>query len=250
MKVALALSGGGVRAVAHLGVVKVLREHGIEISTISGSSGGALVGSLLCDGKSSEAILEIIQTVKLWDLTQRSHGHGLFGLQKIADMLRNNLSITDIAEAPTPFIVACTDLIDGEVHYFDRGPIVDLAIASSSLVPIFAPVSYQNQLLADGGLIDNLPAKPLQSLKLPIIGVNVNPILPYSPQTLFSTTVRALMLMMNANVEISKPYCDIYMEIKGCERINIFDLKRVDKAFQLGVETAYRMMPTIKAMLR
>jgi len=54
MKVSLALSGGGVRALAHLGIVKVLQEHGFEIAAVSGSSGGALVGALLCDGKSPD----------------------------------------------------------------------------------------------------------------------------------------------------------------------------------------------------
>lgn len=246
MKIALALSGGGIRAVAHLGIIKVLIDNGFKIEAISGSSAGALIGSLLCDGKSPEDILKIIKKIKIWNLMKGTRKGGIFGLQGIKEMLYENLTIKNIEESDYKLFVACTDLFSGKINYFDRGPISELCIASSSLVPIFAPVEYNGMLLADGGFIDNMPVTPLKKLGLPIIGINVNPILPKNPNNLFKTTLRALILMMNANVEVSKQYCDFFIEPALCETFNIFDLKSADKAYEVGLAEAQLVLSDLK----
>ena len=245
MKVALALSGGGIRAVAHLGIVKVLKENGFDIGAVSGSSGGALVGALLCDGREPDEIVELIKVVKIWNLFGATGRGGLFGLEGIEILLKKHLRNRNIEEMATDFIVACTDLAEGRMHYFDKGPAAELCVASSSLVPIFSPVRYDGRLLADGGFMDNMPARPLQKFGLPLIGVNVNPILPKNPDNVVRTTTRALVLMMAANVEASKTLLDFYIEPAACERINIFDLTKVDDAYAAGMEAGTKALPKL-----
>lgn len=245
MKVALALSGGGIRAVAHLGVVEVLLGEGIEPAMIAGASGGALVGALLCDGKEPRQIVELIKAVRLWDLFGSSGRGGLFALEKIGRILEENLTVANVEDLGTDFLVACTDLAGGEVHYFDKGPVAELCVASSSLVPLFSPVRYGDLLLADGGFMDNMPAGPLKETGLPVVGVNVNPIVARSPESVVQTTARALILMMAANIEASKRFVDFYIEPEGCERINIFDLRRVDEAYEAGRREAERGLPKL-----
>lgn len=236
MKIALALSGGGVRAAAHLGIVEVLQRNGFEIAALSGSSGGALVGALLADGYAPQEIRSIIKELKTWDLMQRSKRGGMFGLGRIERLLRAHLKTEELEELPIPFTVAATDLAEGNIHYFDKGPVAQLCAASSSLIPFFSPVRYGNLLLADGGFMDNMPTKPLKVYDCPVIGVNVNPIHPKNPDNILKTTYRALVLMMAANVEASRQHADCYIEAAGCEAINIFDLKQVDAAFDAGLE--------------
>ncbi|MCF6200602.1 MAG: patatin-like phospholipase family protein [Hydrogenimonas sp.] len=238
MKISLALSGGGIRAAAHLGVVKVLQENGFEIAAISGSSGGAIVGALLCDKKRPEDILKLIKTLKLKDLAGPSGAGGVFGLGKLEKILQENLESKRIEDLPVPFTVACTDLSGGSVLYFDEGPLSKLTIASSSLVPIFSPVKHEGMLLADGGFMDNLPAKPLKRYGYPIVGINVNPIPQKEPSGLLSATIRVLMLMMGANIKASREFVDFYIEPSGCGEINIFDLKKADTAYEEGVRSA------------
>ncbi|WP_457595564.1 patatin-like phospholipase family protein [Hydrogenimonas sp.] len=238
MKVALALSGGGIRAMAHLGVVHVLQRHGFEIGALSGSSGGALVGALLCDGKSPEEVVAIMKELRLRDLAGTSENGGFFGLERIERLLDENLRSKRIEEMPIPFTVACTDLKEGCVRYFDRGVTATLCAASSSLVPVFSPVRYAHMLLADGGFMDNMPTKPLRRHRLPIVGINVNPIPPTEPSGIVGTTIRVLMLMMAANIEASRSLADVYIEPEGCGAINIFDLKRGDAAYKEGVRAA------------
>ena len=116
MRVTLALSGGGIRAVAHLGIIKVLIDNGFKIEAISGSSAGALIGSLLCDGKSTEDILKIIKNIKIWDLMKGSRRGGVFGLQGLKEILYKNLSIKNIEESKVKLFIACTDLNSGKIY--------------------------------------------------------------------------------------------------------------------------------------
>ena len=249
MKLSLALSGGGIRAMAHLGIVKVLRDNGFEIAAVSGSSGGALVGALLCDGKSPEDIVSIMKDLKLKDLTGSSGNGGFFGLERIESLMRNNLSSTLIEDMQIPFTVACTDLIGGCMRYFQSGPAARLCAASSSLVPIFSPVRYENMLLADGGFMDNMPAKPLKKMPYPVIGINVNPIPAAEPSGVLAATVRVLMLMMAANIKASAAFADFYIEPKGCGAINIFDLKKGVKAYEEGLKAAEASVDELKRSL-
>jgi len=250
MKVSLALSGGGVRALAHLGIVKVLQEHGFEIAAVSGSSGGALVGALLCDGKSPEDIVNIMKGLKLKDLAGTPGSGGFFTLERIETLMRNGLDSTRIEEMPIPFTVACTDLEDGCIKYFQSGPAARLCIASSSLVPIFSPLRYGDRLLADGGFMDNMPVKPLKCSGYPVIGINVNPIPKKEPGGIIENTIRALMLMMRSNVDASRQLSDFYIEPEECADINIFDLKRGEEAFDAGVKAARSCVLELESALK
>ncbi len=250
VKIALALSGGGVRALAHLGVIDVLRENGFEIMAISGSSGGALVGSLIADGKTTEEIRTIFKNMKRTDMMKGlSSKGGIFSLKQIEKILDEKLTYKEIETLPMPFIVAATDFAEGEIRYFEEGPISTLCAASSSLTPFFAPMAYKDMLLADGGLMDNLPTKPLKKYGYPIIGINVNPIVKEEQGNVFQTTFRALVLMMAANIEASRYFADYYIEVADCEGINIFDLHQLDDAYNAGVKEAESIMHHLKEKL-
>ena len=240
--VAMALSGGGVRAVAHLGVVEVLRREGYTVEVVSGSSGGALAGVLLCDGYAPREVLEIYREIRRIDLVRHFRKGGMFSLNAVETLLEKYLSTVYLEDLPTDCIIAATDLAEGRMHYFDKGPVARLAVASSSLIPFFAPVAYGALLLGDGGFMDNMPTKPLGSRDLPVIGVNVNPILPQTPRNVMQTTYRSLVLMMAANVEASKAYADFYLEVEGCAEINIFDMSQLDAAFDAGVREAEKAL--------
>ena len=241
-RLALALSGGGVRAVAHLGIVEVLLEAGYAIEVIAGSSGGALAGALLCDGYTPREVLEIYRSVRRFDLIRHSRKGGMFSLDAIERLLGRHLSVTHLEALQTDCIIAATDLTEGRIHYFDKGPVAKLAGASSSLIPFFAPVRYGALQLADGGFMDNMPAKPLTRWDIPVIGINVNPILPQSPKHVMQTTYRALILMMAANIEASRRYADVYIEVQKCGEVNIFDMAKRDMLFDAGRKEAETLL--------
>lgn len=236
--VALALSGGGVRAAAHLGVIDVLQREGFSVDVISGSSGGALAAVLLCDGYAPREVLEIFRSLRRIDLVRHFRRGGMFSLKGIEALLQRHLSVSYLEDLRTGCVIAATDLTEGRIHYFDKGPAAKLAAASSSLIPFFAPVRYGALSLGDGGFMDNMPTKPLASRDLPVIGINVNPILPQHPNNVMQTTYRTLILMMAANINASKLFCDAYIEVEGCAEINIFDMTQFDRAYDAGISAA------------
>jgi len=240
--VALALSGGGVRAVAHLGVVEVLRREGFTVEALAGSSGGALAAVLLCDGYAPRDALEVYRTIRRIDLVRHFRRGGMFSLDAVEALLTKHLSVTYLEDLRTECVIAATDLCAGRIRYFDKGPVARLAVASSSLVPFFAPVRYGALQLADGGFMDNMPTKPLAGRDLPVIGINVNPITPQEPKNVMQTTYRTLVLMMAANIEASKGCADAYIEVEGCAEINIFDMTRLDDAFEAGIRAAEKAL--------
>jgi hypothetical protein len=87
-----------------------------------------------------------------------------------------------------------------------------------------------------------MPTKPLAGRDLPVIGINVNPILPQNPGNVMQTTYRTLILMMAANVNASKLLCDAYIEVEGCAEINIFDMTQFDAAYDAGVREAEKAL--------
>jgi len=194
MKVGLALSGGGARGFAHIGVLKAFEERNIPIDLIVGTSSGSIVGGFYAAGFSAEQIEQIIREVD-WssifaDETYRSQlffsqkdiprRHVLqFRLdgfvptipssisqgQKVFQTLYNRLLQANFQAANNfdnlkiPFRAVATDIISGRKIVLDSGDLAEAINASSAFPLLFAPVEIDSLWLVDGGITDNLPVE-------------------------------------------------------------------------------------------
>lgn len=239
--VSLVLSGGGSRCVFSLGVIKYLEEKGISISAISGSSGGAIVGSLIASGKSSEEALELIESINYKKAVKFNYfRNGLFHLKKAKELYEELIEVKELSELKIKMFITAVDLAKGEIVYFDRGNIASLVMASSSLFPIFTPYEYENRLYIDGGVMNNLPIEPLQDRDEKILAINVNPLIElHRSRWRFSQTLkRSLYLMFNANMQVRKDKVDFYLEPKEIGRFSIFNTKCFGECFEMGYKFA------------
>jgi len=164
MKIALSFSGGGVRAAAHIGVVKFLEEQGVEISAVSGSSAGAMVALMLASGKSSGDIYRFLKDIETLDLFKMSQNPGLFSLDNLGEKLQEEVGITTYDETKIPLYTCVTDINTGESLYLHSGDLVANTIASSSLTPTYEAKEIAGKFYVDGGFSDNLPVRPLKEL--------------------------------------------------------------------------------------
>jgi NTE family protein len=191
-RICLVLSGGGARGMAHIGVLKVLEQLHVPVDCIAGTSMGAIVGGLYASGMTADAIEATMRSVD-WQAAFRDapprqelafrrkqddrnylvrlpvglrHGEillpkGLIQGQKLQETLRRlTLPYTDVADferLPTPFRAVATDLESGKAVLMDKGDLALAMRASMSAPGVFAPVDFQNRLLVDGGLVENLP---------------------------------------------------------------------------------------------
>jgi len=238
MKIGLALSGGGARGISHLGVIQALEEMGIQFSIISGTSAGAIVGSLYSYGYRPKEILEIIQHVSVfksirpaWLLT------GVLSLDGLRDVLLSKMPENNFNKLKIPLFIAATDLKKGVIKYFDNGELVLPVMASSCVPAVFAPININGEVYVDGGVLDNLPVKPIRDHCDFLIGVSCNPIsADFDVKNIRAVIERSLLMAVNTNTLNSKTKCNLLIESAGLHKISGFEIGKAQDIFEIGYE--------------
>ena len=159
-KIALVLSGGGARGLAHIGAIETLESHGYEITSIAGCSMGALIGGMYAAGKLPEVkdwvlALDRRKVLSLVDFSL-SLTHLVKG-DRVMEALKEIVPDVNIEDLPIPYTAVATDWNSGKEVVFDHGSLYD-AIRASISIPLFLnPVRWEDMLLVDGGLVNSLP---------------------------------------------------------------------------------------------
>lgn len=159
-KIALVLSGGGARGLAHIGAIETLESHGYEITSIAGCSMGALIGGMYAAGKLPEVkdwvlALDRRKVLSLVDFSL-SLTHLVKG-DRVMEALKEIVPDVNIEDLPIPYTAVATDWNSGKEVIFDHGSLYD-AIRASISIPLFLnPVRREEMLLVDGGLVNSLP---------------------------------------------------------------------------------------------
>lgn len=167
-RVNLALGSGGARGYAHLGVLQVLDERGIEVVGVAGSSMGALVGAVLAAGRVDEYTewvlgLTQLDVVRLADL--KLSAPGAIRADKVLARVRDLLDDACIEDLPIPYTAVATDLLARKEVWFQRGPIVTAIRASIAIPGVITPVMHNGRLLVDGGVMDPVPIAPTAAVR-------------------------------------------------------------------------------------
>lgn len=193
-RIALALSGGGARGLAHIGVLRAFEDADIEIVAIAGSSMGGIVGGLYSAGISPDGIEDIARKIDFRTLfsnsprrqslflTQRQnidqalltlrfdHGKpsiptGLSSAQRLTEMLslltlrQNYAAGADFTKLPIPFTTVATDISTGEAVILSHGNLADAIRATMAFPLAISPVEIDGRLLMDGGMVEPVPVE-------------------------------------------------------------------------------------------
>lgn len=158
-KIGLALSGGGAKGLAHIGVLKVLEENRVHVHMLAGSSMGGVVAAVYAAGRSAAEIEQTARSLRLLDIVQRDRsGLGLMGHGKMARLVREVLG-GDLSfdQLKLPLALTAVDLESGEEVVIREGPVVDAVLATTAVPLVFPPVEWRGRLLVDGGLLNQVP---------------------------------------------------------------------------------------------
>lgn len=239
-KLGLALSGGGAKGFAHLGVFKILEEKGLIPEVIAGTSAGALMGALFADGYKPEEIKELFTGREFSEFAQlQMPKSGLFDSTRFRLFLKKHLRAKTFEELKIPLIVVATDLDNGESHLFTSGSIVDAVTASCSIPIIFNPVVIDGIHYVDGGLFRNFPVSVIRNECEFVIGVNVSPLVSQKyKQTIFHIAERSYHYMFRANTMEDRTLCDVLIEAEEFGQYKTFDLENVNHISQIGYNRA------------
>jgi NTE family protein len=174
--VGLVLSGGGARGFAHLGVVRALREHGVPIDIVGGSSMGAILAAgVAADWDDAELRLRFkrsfVETNPLSDFTLPLVS--LVSGRKVGMLLRQELGDIDIADLPLPFFCVSSNLTTGRIAVHQEGPLWRWLRASVAIPGVLPPVFQGGEVFVDGGAMNNLPVDVMRAKgRGPVIGVD------------------------------------------------------------------------------
>jgi NTE family protein len=172
-KVGLALSSGGARGLAHIGVLEILERQAIPISTISGTSIGAIIGAIYAQGKNADEIKKIALNLKWRELAGlfaiTPHYTGFLSDRKIRSRLKEIIGEEDFSELKIPFACVATDITTGERVTIKQGPVLEAVIASMLWPVIFRPVRWHGRYLVDGGIVDPVPVGALKDTSADLI---------------------------------------------------------------------------------
>lgn len=178
-RVGVALSGGGLRGLAHLGVLQVLEETQIPVNVIAGTSMGGIIAGLYAAGVPLEKMIAFSKNTGLLDLASPDlHWRGLFSQKKLSEHLANLLGGEEIAfeELRIPAAVIAADLETGDLVILNKGPLIPALLATAAFPILFSPVRHQGRWLVDGGVLNNLPVDVVRWMGAErVLGVSVPP---------------------------------------------------------------------------
>lgn len=158
--VALVLSAGGARGCAHIGAIRILEQNGFNITSVAGTSMGALVGGIYASGKLPQfeewiSSLDMMEVLKLTDFSISKKG--LVKGEKVIQRIKEIVPPQRIEDLPLPFCAVATDILEGRETAFTEGDLFEAIRASISIPTVFQPHIIGERYFVDGGITNPIP---------------------------------------------------------------------------------------------
>jgi len=246
----LALSGGGARGIAHLGILQALEENGIQPAVMSGTSMGALVAVGYALGIKPKEMLELInEEVKPLSLSNANLSRsGFFNLNWVEKILFEKAIPDDFSTLNIPVYVAVTNLNTGKFEIHAEGKLVDFTIASASIPLLFKPKIIDEVYYVDGGLTKNMAAHILQGKCDKIIGVNVNHIAVKNEfKRMKDIAARTYHLAIHNTIRDELDYCNYILDPPETRNYSPLDFQKADEIFEIGYREGIQLVKKLKA---
>jgi NTE family protein len=283
----IALGGGGLLGVAHIGVLEVLEENGISPGIVTGTSAGSLVGALYAAGVKLSVLRELSLSLQKKDIFSWNFKpysfirflldnlrdmagfldvipRALFSGEKIGELVVNITKKKRLNEIPMTFGVVAVDLITGkkvvfsnnaiklspETLHFPNAPL-GMAVQASCAIPgVFEPVPYQKTLLTDGGLAEMVPAPLARHLGSRVaVGVSLKRRgSVQEPETLIRVIQRGIDIMTLQNTQLDLKFADLVIDPLAFDA-RLGDFERVPELLERGRKAAQDAVPALKKLL-
>ncbi len=234
-RIGIALSGGGIRCIGHIGVLKALEEFGLRPSVLSGTSAGAMVAAFYAAGYTPDEMLAIVEKNNFFPRSSiRFRSSGLFRTDFLERLFREYFPEDDFSALKMPVYITATDMTDGAVRYFTDGSLVRALLASSSIPFIFPSLLEEQKFYMDGGILNNLPIEPLKRKCDLLIGVHMNAVGHADPQKMGVRKLfdRVVHLAIGSHVYGKAGLCDLFIDPPDMTRFSMFDKKEFTGIYQ------------------
>lgn len=279
MKIGLALSGGGIRGVAHIGVLKALEENDIKIDVIGGTSSGGLIASLyamdykpdymyyLFKRYSKDVVAmdnrPIFNGIKNFVLNKKIGVSGIsdgLKLENLYTELAKRKNIYSIKDIKMPLAIPSIDLNDAKEYvfsniipqdtdsskYIEDIPVGKAVRASSSFPAFFCPCEYKNHIFLDGGTLNNIPANEVKRMGADkVISIRFEENVYDENSDVMDIIMRTLDIMGSKISESIIKQSDYVLTIPT-DKVGLLDDSKTDSCFWAGYEAALSKIDEIK----
>ncbi len=252
LRVGLALGGGFARGVAHVGVLRVLQDHGVPIHCLGGTSAGAIVAAAYAGGAPLSLMEQVAASTHLRDLAEWTLSlDGLASDRRLVHYLRRMTPVERFDQLRIPLVIVASDLLRGEPVYFTQGEL-NVALRASCAYPgLFRPVEWDGRPLADGFLTEPVPVRAVRSLGADyVIAVYLDSLDPDRPPTHALDIInRSFSILLRQAESAWRPLANRVIE-PTVYRFEWDDFERTPELIAAGAEAARRMLPVILNDLR
>ncbi len=282
-KVGLVLSGGGAKGLAHIGALQVIEDAGVKIDYIGGTSMGAIIGALYASGYSAKELDSIFRATDLAGLIQDnvprsaktfydkddseryalglpfdnfkiSFPQAISGGQNIYNefvkLLYHVKDIRDFSQLPIPFLCMATNVETGEPILLNNGYLPEAIIASGTFPSLFEPTEIDNQILIDGGVVNNYPIDEVKALGANIIiGVDVQDAL--ANREALSSATEVLLQINNyrtVNDMVKKSEATAIYIKPNIAGFSVIDFEKGSEIISLGAYAAEEKREVLKEL--
>ena len=281
IKVGLVLSGGGAKGLAHIGALKIIDSLGVRVDYIAGTSIGAIIGSLYASGYSGKELDSIFKDVDFDDIisdnlpraaktfyerdnsekyavvlpivdykvklpSALSRGQNTYGM--ISKLILHVNNIDDFSKLPIPFFCIATDVETGKPVLLDKGNLAQSVMASGAFPSLFQPVVINDQILIDGGVVNNYPIDELIEKDVDvIIGVDVQDDLATRKDL---ASAPEILLQINnfrtiKEMKVKSKKTDVYIK-PNIKNFNVVSFDSGEELVHLGAEAALKQIQFLK----
>ncbi|MFR5682658.1 MAG: patatin-like phospholipase family protein [Clostridia bacterium] len=278
MKLGLALSGGGVKGAAHIGVIKALEENEIQIHAIAGTSSGSIVATLYGMGYTSEEMLKLFNyfskgILRGSPMYRSPDGKsdlsikigGILSGQSISDALEEAAKLKEMEMISQinkiQIAIPTVDILNGEKYVFTNSPkqeqyyikeakISTAVRASSSYPGVFAPCLFKEHKFVDGGVLDNVPADEVKKLDVDkVIAIKFALDKKLKPNGIYGVAMKSMDIIFDNRSRHEVECSDLVLDV-DTKDANVFNIKKINDCYRYGYETAILHMIEIKKMLK
>ena len=254
-RVALVLGGGAARGFAHIGVIRVLEQEKIPIDLIVGTSVGSLIGAIYAHDRNSfelEWTAFALEKESIFDygILNALSGMGVAKGEKLEAFVRTKVPVANIEDLKIPFAAVATDLNRGTRVILDKGPVAKAVRASSAIPGVFPPVTLQEKVLVDGGVVDNIPVSAAREKGADIvIAVDIGEqVINFNIVDVIDVMLQAITIMAAEGAKFKKKDADVLIAPKIGD-VGMLDFSQKKRCVQAGIDATQNMMPEIRAKI-
>ena len=240
-KLGIALGGGAALGAAHVGVLKALFEEEVKPEFISGTSIGAFVAAHVAFGTSFDDLEKIATDLDWLDITGLKLSKlGILSNERLGQSVLDQFGKVNIEDAEIPLSMIATDISTGEKVVLNEGPLYKAVMASTCLPGVFTPVEWEDMLLVDGVLCENVPVSPLRQMGAKdIIAVDLTTNREYKrPEDVVDVLVNTFDIGLNNMIKQQISDDNIFMIQPKLSAYNKADTSQTSKLIEEGYEAA------------